>query len=75
VSGDGWWDGSYAVARARGSSHRAEKAKPTEGAGDAVSGGVLDRICPGVVIVAPSVGLPTIQPGGFSPGPDRMEGT
>jgi len=55
-------------ARARGSSRRADQAKPTKGAGDAAPGGLPERTRLAVAIVAPSVGLSTIQPGGLSPG-------
>ena len=54
-------------ARARGSSHRADTAKPTEGAGDAVPAGRPNRVRRDVAITAPSVGLPKYQPGGLSP--------
>jgi len=47
---------------------RADTAKPTEGAGDVMSGWVPDCPCLGVAIAAPSVGLPKYQPGGLSPG-------
>jgi len=58
----------HAVGPCPGLKPRADTAKPTEGARDAVSGGWPDHHGPDVAIVAPSVGLPTIQPGGLSPG-------
>jgi len=44
------------------------------GLGDAASGWLPDWIRLDVAITAPSVGLPTIQPGGLSPGHEPIGG-
>jgi len=59
---DGWRAGRRVVARARGSSRRADKEKPTEGARDWASRGLPDRVSRGMAIAAPSVGLPLCSP-------------
>src|SRR5690606_38532769 len=47
---------------------RADNTKPTDGAGTADPGRMLDRLHPSVAIVAPSVGLPLFSPVALAPG-------
>jgi len=49
---------------------RAEKAKPTKGAGDAGPGGRLDRVSPGMGQDSPFSGLSLFSPAALAPGPD-----